>query len=61
MIFLAPLVRNLVILASSRVWLLHFSLDVIMLSFILEEATFSSLSIKPSTKALYIGLKLGRS
>jgi len=47
--FSAVLVINKV--SINRVWFLHFSLELGI--FFLEEATFSSLSIRPSTKALH--------
>lgn len=41
---------TLAILVRNKVWFLHSGLE---LSLFLEEATFSSLLIKPSTKAHY--------
>jgi len=53
--FSAVLVINrisiLAILVRNRVWFLHSGLELSM--FFLEEASFSSLSIRPSTKALH--------
>ena len=55
--FVTVLLRNrvsiLVILVVNRVWLLYSSFE---LSMFLEEATFLSLSIRPSTKAFHNGL-----
>jgi len=47
----------LAILVINRVWFLHSSLQLDML--FLDEATFSSLSIRPSTEALKNALNIG--
>ena len=52
MVFSMEINRTLIlaILVVKRLWLLHSSLE---LGIFLEEATFSSLSLRPSTKALH--------